>query len=221
MSIEVEQGDGMRTSEKRITTLEVLWEQERAEREAWALDQAVPVAVQQRAEALVRDGLVELADMQIRAELSARLSRPVRWAARLTSHGRDVLTYAHARPEDATDGPEPGPRERLVELRPAQMAVARVFVGLASQLATPPAEGLAERLRTASFSRGDNRWRLCLTDEQITSVAYGLHLHRLASTEAEANRFARDYGVTYRPAPDTRNPIPVVIRQSAGSAGSG
>ncbi len=207
----------MRTSENRITTLDVLWEHERAAPEAWALDQAVPAAVQQRVEALVREGLIELADRQIRAELSARLSRPVRWAARLTSYGRDVLAYAHARPAEAPDGPEPGPGQRLVELRPAQMSAVRVFVGLARQLATPPAAGLAEQVRTASFSRGGNRWRLCLTDEQITSVAYGLHLHRLADSEAEANRFARDYGVTYRPSPDTRTPVPVVIGQQVSS----
>src|SRR4051812_36395436 len=103
----------MRTSEKRIATLDVLWEHEQAARDAWALDQSVPAAVQQRVEALVGEGLVELADRQIRAELSARLSRPVRWAARLTSYGRDVRTYAHARPPESTGGPEPGPGEQL------------------------------------------------------------------------------------------------------------
>ncbi|MFD0440569.1 DUF6417 family protein [Streptomyces chartreusis] len=48
-------------------------------------------------------------------------------------------------------------------------------------------------------------------------VCVGLHLHRLANSEAEANRFARDYGVTYRPSPDTRTPVPVVIRQQVSS----
>lgn len=202
----------MRSSEKRITVLEVLHEHERAARHAWVVDEAVPASFQQSAESVVREGLAELADRDTRAELSVLAARPVRWAARLTSHGRDVLAYAHARPVTESDEPQPGPGERLVELRPAQMSAVRVFVSLAHELAMPAADGLAERVRTASFSRTDNRWRLCLTEEQITSVAYGLCLHRLTSSEAEANRFARDYGVAYRPDPVTRQPTSVVSR---------
>ncbi|MFI6803819.1 DUF6417 family protein [Streptomyces luteogriseus] len=198
--------------------LEVLHEHERTARHAWVLDEAVPVSFQQRVEPVVREGLAELADTNTRAELSALVSRPVRWAARLTCHGRDALAYAHARPLAAPDEHQPGPGERLVELRPAQMGAVRVFVSLAKELATAPADGLAERVRTASFSRTDNRWRLCLTEEQIVSVAYGLYLHRLTSSEAEANRFARDYGVTFRPSPATRAPVPVVIGQRTGSS---
>ncbi|WP_329331202.1 DUF6417 family protein [Streptomyces sp. NBC_00663] len=193
--------------------LKVLYGHERGTHEAWVLDDAVPVSLQQSAEVAVRDGLVELADRETRAELSVLTCRPVRWAARLTSHGRDVLAYAHARPLEVTDAPQPGLGERLVELRPVQMSAVRVFVSLAHALATAPADGLAERVHGASFSRADNRWQLCLTAEQIASVAYGLYLHRLSGSEAEANRFARDYGVAYRPAQQDGTPILVVIGQ--------
>lgn len=203
----------MRGSEKRIAVLKVLYGHERGAHEAWVLADAVPVSLQQSAEVAVRDGLVELADRETRAELSVLTSRPVRWAARLTSHGRDALAYAHARPLEVTDGPQPGLGERLVELRPAQMSAVRAFVSLAHALATAPADGLAERVHGASFSRAANRWRLCLNYEQIASVAYGLYLHRLSGSEAEANRFARDYGVAYRPSQQDGTPILVVIGQ--------
>ncbi|MGQ4390129.1 DUF6417 family protein [Streptomyces sp. SAS_270] len=61
-----------------------------------------------------------------------------------------------------------------------------------------------------------NRWQLCLTEEQIDSVAYGLYLHRLAVSEAEANRFARDHNVVFRPAPATRTPPAVRLGPRAG-----
>ncbi|MCX4403815.1 DUF6417 family protein [Streptomyces sp. NBC_00268] len=44
------------------------------------------------------------------------------------------------------------------------------------------------------------RWRLHLTQEQLGSVAYGLWLHRMTGSAAEANRFRREYGVVYSPA---------------------
>jgi hypothetical protein len=211
----------MRGSEKRIAVLDALREHARGAQEAWVLDDAVPVSLQRSAEVAMREGLVELADRGIRAELSVLTSRPVRWAARLTPHGRDTLAYAHACPLEVADGPQPGPGERLVELRPAQMRAVRVFVGLARALATAPADGLVGRVHAASFSRADNRWRLCLNDRQIASVAYGLYLHRLSGSEAEANRFARDYGVAYRPSPDGGTPVLVVLGQrTSRSAGA-
>lgn len=209
----------MRHSEKRIALLDMLWEREQAAREAWVVD--VPVQDQQRVETLVSEGLVELADRGIRAELSARLSRPVRWAARLTSSGRDVHTYAYVGPPQPSGEPEPGPGEQLVELRPAQMDAVRAFVRLALDLTTQPAEGLAERVRTAPFSRSANRWRLCLTPEQTTSVAYALYLHRLTNSEAEANRFAREYGIVYRPSPTTGTPGPVILGKCTSRADRG
>lgn len=214
-------GDVLRHSEKRIALLDMLWEREQAAREAWVLDVVVPVQDQQRVEALASEGLVELADREIRAELSARLSRPVRWAARLTSFGRDVRTYAHADPPQTAGELDPGPGEQLVQLRPAQMDAVRVFVSLARDLTTGPAEGLAERVRSAPFSRSANRWRLCLTQEQTVSVAYALYLYRLSNSEAEANRFARDYGIVYRPSPTTGAPVPRILGQRTDSVDRG
>ncbi|MGW1762201.1 DUF6417 family protein, partial [Streptomyces mirabilis] len=43
------------------------------------------------------------------------------------------------------------------------------------------------------------RWRLYLTPDQIASVAYGLWLHRMTGSAAEANRFGREYGVVHDP----------------------
>ncbi|MET9062847.1 DUF6417 family protein [Streptomyces antibioticus] len=67
------------------------------------------------------------------------------------------------------------------------------------QLKSHPAEGLVERVRTVVHDRGAGRWRLYLTREQMVSVAYGLWLHRLAGSAAEANRFSRDCGLHYQP----------------------
>ncbi len=146
---------------------------------------------------LARQGLVEEADRETRAALSAWEGRPVHWAVRLSVAGHDLLAYARTRPAPASCGP--GPRERLVELLPSQMAALRVFVALAGQLRTPPAAGLAEQVRAAVHDRGAGRWRLCLTGEQMESVAYGFWLHRLTGSALEANRFSRDYAVTHRP----------------------
>ncbi len=98
------------------------------------------------------------------------------------------------------------------------MTALRRFVSVAPELNTQPADGLADRVRTAAFNREDNRWRMHLTETQIASVAYGLYLYRLTGSEAEANRFARDYGVVYRPCPDTGVPTAVTIAQGAGAA---
>lgn len=190
---------GMRSWERRIGVLEMLHGREQAVGRGWVLDQEVSTAFQQSVDTAVGEGLAELADRDTRAELSAHAGRPVRWAARLTGHGRNALVYAHARPLLDADPPEPAPDEKLVELRPAQMTVLRTFISLACELTPPPAEGLAERVRSAHFNPADNRWRLCLTEEQIGSAAYGFFLHRLGGSATEANRFAREYGVVYRP----------------------
>ncbi len=86
-----------------------------------------------------------------------------------------------------------------MELIPSQMAALRVFVGLASRLRVPPADGLAEQVRAAWCDHGIKRWRLYLTQEQMGSVAYGLWLHRMTGSAAEANRFGREYGVVHSP----------------------
>ncbi|MEU1447654.1 DUF6417 family protein [Streptomyces mirabilis] len=87
----------------------------------------------------------------------------------------------------------------------------------------PPADGLAEQVRTASCDHGIKRWRLYLTPEQMESVAYGLWLHRMTGSAAEANRFAREYGVVHSPArasgeePPATNGLP----SAAGAAARG
>ena len=97
----------MKNRDKRLAALEMLDEAERAARHGWVLDDQVPAGFQQSAEPVLRQGLAELADRDTRAELSARVSRPVRWAARLTSYGRDVLVFARALPLPAPDLDEP------------------------------------------------------------------------------------------------------------------
>jgi hypothetical protein len=202
----------MRGWEKQLAVLEALHEREEAAQHGWVLDNDVPDSFQQSVESALREGLAELADRETRAELSAHEGRAIRWAARLTPYGGDARVYARARPVPEPDPEEPATGEQLVKLRPAQMDALRVFISVADKLATPPAEGLAERIRTAGFSRVDNRWCLYLTEEQVESAAYGLYLHMLGGSSAEANRFARDYGVAYRPAPVTRQPTAVVTR---------
>ncbi|MEU2859280.1 DUF6417 family protein [Streptomyces mirabilis] len=54
--------------------------------------------------------------------------------------------------------------------------------------------------RSSSCDHGIKRWRLHLTQKQMESVAYGLWLHRMTGSAAEANRFGREYGVVYSPA---------------------
>ncbi|MFF9819411.1 DUF6417 family protein [Streptomyces sp. NPDC014006] len=78
------------------------------------------------------------------------------------------------------------------------MDALRVYANLASVLRIPPAEGLVERVRTAYFDRPGNRWRMTLTTEQIDSVAYAFYLRALSGSVAEANWFAREYGVACR-----------------------
>ncbi|MER6789109.1 DUF6417 family protein [Streptomyces sp. NPDC000658] len=87
-----------------------------------------------------------------------------------------------------------------MELLPSQVTALRVFVGLAGQLTTTPAEGLAEQVRTAVHDRAAGRWRLMPTQEQMPSVAYGFWLHRLTGSAAEGNRFDRDYDIVHLPA---------------------
>ncbi|MFJ9893468.1 DUF6417 family protein [Streptomyces sp. NPDC091280] len=208
----------MRNRDKRLAALELLDAGERATRHGWVLDAQATAAVQNSVERVAGEGLAELANRETRAELSALHSRPVRWAARLSPHGRDALLYARAAPLTVPAPNQPAPGEQHVHLRPAQMDAVRRFVALASDLATPPADGLAERVRAADFSRTDNRWQLCLTPQQIASVAYGLYLYRLTCSEAEANRFARDYNVIYRQHPDTGVPTALSLPSPPGPA---
>ncbi|MFJ4152776.1 DUF6417 family protein [Streptomyces galbus] len=178
-----------------LELLGVLEERQTAAEHGWVLDMdRVPRECVLKAAA---SGLVELAGCDDRAELSARAGRPVRWAARLTGRGRDLLLYARSQP--AAGLAAPGPEYRLVELMPSQMDVVRVFTGLSDRLQVPPAPGLDARMRAAVQDRVSGRWRVYLTEEQMASVAYGLWLHKMAGSAAEANRFSRDHGIAHIP----------------------
>ncbi|MEU4878325.1 DUF6417 family protein [Streptomyces sp. NPDC021608] len=180
--------------------LEVVADRQEAAGHGWALDGDLR-PVKQRVFNLAARGLVELAGREDRAELSAWEGRAVRWAARPTPTGHDLLLYSRLRPQPAPD--EPGPGLRRVELIPAQMTALRLFVSVADQLRVPPADGLAGRVRGARREPGTNRHVLYLSPEQMESVAYGFWLHRMSGSALEANRFARDYHVAHDPAPAT------------------
>ncbi|MFF9212900.1 MULTISPECIES: DUF6417 family protein [unclassified Streptomyces] len=127
-------------------------------------------------------------------------------AGAVSPQGHDVLTYLDAAPDPAPNRTPPAADERVIELRPAQMDALRVCTSLAPTLRVPPADGLVERVRTAYFDRPGNRWRMTLTTAQIDSVAYAFYLRALSGSVAEANWFAREYGVTYRVDPSTGRP---------------
>ncbi|MER7692858.1 DUF6417 family protein [Streptomyces sp. NPDC097610] len=189
----------MRNWERALSVLEALYERGQAAGHGWTLDTELLPAHQQQVNALENQGLVELASQEHRAELSALEGRPVRWAARLTPYSHDTLAYSCSRPRAEPPPSGPAPDRRLVELIPSQMAALRVFVGLTGRLRVAPADGLAEQVRAASCDHGIKRWRLYLTEEQMRSVAYGLWLHRMTGSAAEANRFGREYGVVHSP----------------------
>jgi hypothetical protein len=174
-----------------LRVLSVLDEQHRAGR-AWVLDRHQLLSPAQLRSAVDLE-LVELADRDERAGLSALPGGLVSWAVRLTACGRDVLAYSRRLPSPRRE--EPGPGQQLVELLPSQMDVVRAFLGLGRELETPPAPGLAEQVRLARRAAGGQRWQLHLTEEQMESVAYAFWLHALTASTAERNRFARTYRV--------------------------
>jgi hypothetical protein len=189
----------MRGRKTWLEALRALREREREARWGWVLSGDLPPRHQQAVEAAAGRGLAELADREMRAELSAREGRPILWAARLSPSGHDLLIYTDASPAPAPphDGPAEG--ETLVELRPSEMDALRVYVRIGALLRVPPAEGLAQRVHTAHFDRPGNRWVLRLTAEQMESVAYAFYLRAMGGSVTEANRFARAYGVAFRP----------------------
>ncbi|MGV9625420.1 DUF6417 family protein [Streptomyces sp. NPDC003487] len=196
----------MNARQSRLDVLRSLRERETAAVYGWVLSTDVPPGLQQSLQTAAAQGLVELADREIRAELSAHEGRPVLWAARLSDQGHDVLTYLDASPDPTPSRTPPAAEERVIELRPAQMDALRVYANVAPVLRVPPADGLVERVRTAYFDRPGNRWRMTLTTAQIDSVAYAFYLRALSGSVAEANWFAREYGVTFRIEPATGRP---------------
>jgi hypothetical protein len=185
----------MRSGKALLEALRVLRDHEEAAEHGWVLFGALRPDHYKAVEAAAGQRLVELADRVMRAELSARESRPVVWAARLTGHGQDVPLYAEASPTPEHRPEDPAADEQMVELRRSQMDALRVYVHLGARLHLPPAEGLAERVHTAR--QLGNRWVLYLDEEQIESVAYALYLRSVGGSVAEANRFARQYGVAF------------------------
>jgi hypothetical protein len=200
----------MRSGKALLEALRVLRDHQEVAERGWVLFGALRPDHHKAVEAAVGQGLAELADPVMRAELSAHEGRPVIWAARLTGHGQDVLLYAEASPtpEHRPEGPAEG--ERLVELRRSQMDALRVYVHLGARPHVPPAEGVAERVRTAR--QLGNRWVLYLDEEQIESVAYTLYLRSVGGSIAEANRFTREYGVAFRPDRSTGGLQPTRLR---------
>ncbi|WP_433455267.1 DUF6417 family protein [Streptomyces sp. CA-142005] len=90
--------------------------------------------------------------------------------------------------------------------RRPQTDTQRVYVHLGARLHLPPAEGLAERVRTAR--QLGNLWVLYLDEEQTESVAYTLYLRSLGGSVADVNRFTRQYGLAFRPNRSTGSPQP-------------
>ncbi|MGV9626524.1 DUF6417 family protein [Streptomyces sp. NPDC003487] len=105
-------------------------------------------------------------------------------------------------------------------MRPAQMDALRVYTHLGPVLRVVPADGLVERVRTAYFDRPGNRWRMTLTTAQIDSVAYAFYLHALRGSIAEANWFAREYGVIYQVDQASGRPGAVGLRARTASSRS-
>lgn len=183
-------------AEKVLDALETVLACEEGSAHGWVLD-TVAEPLRPSVRGLARQGLVEQACPEKRAELSAWEGRPVLWAVRLSPVGHDLLAYARTRPVPVPSGPAPD--EQRVDLLRSQMEALRVFVGMAEKLRTPVALGLAEQVRKAVRSNADKRWQVNLTPEQMVSVAYGFWLHGLTGSVAEANRFGREYGVVHQP----------------------
>ncbi|MCX5265963.1 DUF6417 family protein [Streptomyces sp. NBC_00199] len=104
----------MTHEDRAVTALEAVADRQRMAGHGWALDVRLR-PVKQRVFNLAARGLTELADREDRAALSAWEGRAVRWAARLTASGHDLLLYRRFRPQPAA-GP-PGPGLERVELR--------------------------------------------------------------------------------------------------------
>ncbi|WP_333740349.1 hypothetical protein, partial [Streptomyces sp. IBSBF 2806] len=93
--------------DRTVTVLQVVADRQEAAGHGWALDWDLR-SVKQRVFNLAARGLVELAGREDRAELSAWEGQAVRWAARPTPCGHDLLLYSRHRPQPARDEPGPG-----------------------------------------------------------------------------------------------------------------
>ncbi|MFG2284050.1 DUF6417 family protein [Streptomyces asoensis] len=184
--------------DRAVTALEAVADCERAAEHGWALDWDLH-SVKQRVFNLAERGLTVLASQDDRAALSAWEGRAVRWAARLTAPGHDLLLYSRFRPQPEAETPDH--RLQQVELTSSQMTALHLYLALADRLRRPSAAGLAEQVHTARRDRLVNRYVLHLSPEQMECVAYAFWLHSMSRSALEANRFTRDYGITYHPDP--------------------
>ncbi|MGW0585446.1 DUF6417 family protein [Streptomyces sp. NPDC002920] len=179
---------------------------QREARHGWAVETALQ-PVKQRVLNLADRGLVELADREERAALSAWEGRPVRWAARLAPPGHDLLLYSRVRPQHTTPVHD-GLKRQRAELSLSQMAALLLAVSLAGQLRERLAEGLSDQVSAARCDHLVKRWVLHLTEEQMASVAYVFWLHKMTGSALEANRFARETGITHEPTSAPRTAFP-------------
>lgn len=125
-----------------LEALRDLCEREREAERGWVLSSDLLPRLQQAVESAAGHGLVELADREMRAELSVYAGWPILWAARLSPHGRDVVTYTDASPDPAPDHESVADGERLVELYRTERDALRLYVLLGKRLRVQPAEGL-------------------------------------------------------------------------------
>ncbi|MFF2518391.1 DUF6417 family protein [Streptomyces sp. NPDC058086] len=127
-------------------------------------------------------------------------------AARAVGGPSDAVRPRHPRPR-----PVPSPRRapaRRGSPGPAAGGTDSLANGGTARVRRPhrplrvsPTDGLAEQVRTTSCDHGIKPWREHLTPEQMESAAYALWLHGMTGSAAEANRFAREYGVARAPSP--------------------
>ncbi|WP_067136698.1 DUF6417 family protein [Streptomyces yokosukanensis] len=185
----------MRGRKSWLEAMRVLRHLEKDAEWGWVLVGELLPRHQRAAQAAAEQGLVELAGRETRAELSAYEDRPVRWAARLSPQGHDVLTFTDAGPAPASRHEGLAGGEMLIELYRAELEALSLYVHLAGRLRVPPAEGLADRVRTAR--QLGNRWSLWLTPDQIESVAYAFYLRSMGGCATQASRFAREYGLAF------------------------
>ncbi|MER6543138.1 DUF6417 family protein [Streptomyces sp. NPDC001250] len=193
-----------RTKDHQYVLLEALRTAHRASPHGWVT--GTLGLSRHSVEQLVATGLAEWADPSERAELSAYAGRPVVWAARPSSEGLDILLYTEARtrpPSQQPPSPEPEPGRKEVGLLPSEMTMLRLYLSLGGSLQHPPATGLDEAVRAAQFRKETNRWLLHVTEAQIASIAYAFYLEGHRGHVTAANRFSRNYGITYRPGTGT------------------
>ncbi|MFF4693623.1 hypothetical protein [Streptomyces sp. NPDC001307] len=151
-----------------LEALRALRDHEEVAEHGWVLLGMLRPDHHKAVESATGQGLVELADRKMHAELSVHVCRPLVRAARLTGHGQDVLTEASPAPRYQPEGPADqgvaGGASSLGHGRTARCTCTSVPGRMCRR-----AEDLAERARTARQLGA--LWPLYLTEEQIESVS--------------------------------------------------